>query len=486
MDRGLKILVIEDDKMFRSQVAQLLGVYNDIHEASTLAEARAKLERNSYNVVLLDKTLPDGNGADLIEGIKHESPATVVIVLTGDSDMNAVPKCLAAGAQDYIRKSENVVSELLIRIPLAISRASLEVRSIQMETLMRESYRYEILGHSPQTNELRKQIAEFKGVQSPILITGESGTGKELIARRLHHIEGQAGRPFIAVNAGAMPETLIESELFGHKRGAFTSATEDRAGKFELADGGDLFLDEIGELPLQLQAKLLRVIQEGELTRLGDSKVRKVNVRIIAATNRPMEELLKQKLFREDLYYRLNVHRIQATPLRERLEDIQDIAPMLVIGIGGARCSISPEAIEKLRSHRWPGNVRELRNFVERAVFQARRRGSPVIEPQDIRLMEASAPREITLALAPGLLPETAVDLSRGHYEDYMATAEKAYLSRALALCGGDSTETGRRMGLGRSTIFLKLRQLGLLKKFQKQNASMKPKERTKNAPQGL
>ena len=333
MDRGLKILIIEDDAMFRGQVAQLLGVYNDIHEAGTLAEAKAKLERNSYNVVLLDKTLPDGNGADLIPEIKRESPATVVIVLTGDSDMNAVPKCLDAGAQDYIRKSENVVSELLIRIPLAISRTSLEVRSIQLETLMRESYRYEILGHSPQTNELRKQIAELKGVQSPILITGESGTGKELIARRLHHIEGKAARPFIAVNAGAMPDTLIESELFGHRRGSFTSATEDRAGKFELADGGDLFLDEIGELPLALQSKLLRVIQEGEVTRLGDSKVRRVNVRIIAATNRPMEDLLKEKLFREDLYYRLNVHRIQATPLRERLMDIEDIA-MLTMNIG--------------------------------------------------------------------------------------------------------------------------------------------------------
>ena len=483
MDRGLKILVIEDDPMFRAQVAQLLGVYNDIHEAGGLADARTKLERNSYNVVLLDKTLPDGNGAELIAEIKKESPATVVIVLTGDSDMSAVPKCLDAGAQDYIRKSENVVSELLIRIPLAISRASLEVRSIQLESLMRESYRYEILGHSPQTNDLRKQIAEFKGVQSPILITGESGTGKELIARRLHHIEGKANRPFIAVNAGALPETLIESELFGHKRGAFTSATEDRAGKFELADGGDLFLDEIGELPLALQAKLLRVIQEGEVTRLGDSKVRRVNVRIIAATNRPMEELLKEKLFREDLYYRLNVHRIQATPLRERLEDIADIAPMLAMNIGGARFMVAPEAVEKLQNHRWPGNVRELRNFIERAVFQARRRNSSTVEPQDIQLSEVQPSKGITIAVAPSLLPETAADLSRAHFDGYMQDAEKAYFTRALALCEGDSTETGRRMGIGRSTVFLKLRQLGLLKKFQKgPKPTSNTSERTQNA----
>ena len=377
----LDILLVEDEADFRDQVVKLLGVYNDIAEAGSLEEARSLLQQKRFDVVLLDKKLPDGDGLTLIPEITLKSPQTVVIVLTGDNNLNLVQKCLDAGASDYLFKSENPVPDLLVRIPMALSRKTLEVRSVTLTNRLKELFRYEIVGRSAITSELRAVIQSLKGTMTSVLITGESGTGKELIARRIHAIdEASESTPFEAVNCGAIPENLIESELFGHVKGAFTGATQNQIGKFQRADGGVLFLDEVGDLPMQSQVKLLRVLQEGEFSPVGDQRVFRVSVRVVAATNKSLEDLVAQGKFREDLYFRLAVFPIKTVPLRERTEDIPDLVQFFLLKLGDSRFSISQEALKYLQRQQWPGNIRELRNVVERAVIQAKRKNSTSIE----------------------------------------------------------------------------------------------------------
>jgi DNA-binding NtrC family response regulator len=460
----LSILLIEDDPTFREQVARLLGVYNDIVEAGSLGAARQALTRASFDLVLLDKQLPDGNGLDLIGEIKAASPGTVVIVLTGDANFNAVQKCLDAGASDYLHKTPDVIPELLVRIPLALGRAALELRSRNLDEILKEAFRFELVGHSKAMAELRTAIQSLKGSLSPVLILGESGTGKELIARRLHAIEESRKRPFVAVNCGAVPENLVESELFGHVRGAFSGAIQDQPGKFLLADGGDLFLDEIGELPLAAQAKLLRALQEGEITPLGAKSARRVNVRIIAATNRPLEELVREKLFREDLYYRLNVLRLHTVPLRDRMEDIADLARFFLIQIAGPKFTISDTAVRHLALLDWPGNIRELRNSVERAFISAKRRKSSVLDAQDF-----GNPLQPNLTPKPQdrshALPKKAEDVSREQYETYLLNTERDYLRRVLELCEWNQSEAADRLGISRSTLLRRISELDILRR---------------------
>lgn len=279
----------------------MLGVYNDVSEADSLASARAVLQRETFDVVILDKGLPDGDGIELLTEIKASHPSTVVIVLTSDSDFSSVKHCIARGADDYVVKSENVVPDLLVRIPIAVSKAASTRKLANLEQLVKDAFKYEIVGKSPSTMDLRKTILSFKGSCAHVLITVESGTGKELIARRLNSIEEDRNRPFVAVNCGTIPANLLESELFGCKKGSFTGALHDKIGKFELAHNGDLFLDEIGELPLAAQVHLLRAIQQGEITRVGDSRVIRARCGIIAATNLNLLQMVREGRFLEDL-----------------------------------------------------------------------------------------------------------------------------------------------------------------------------------------
>ena len=367
----LKILLVEDNDDFRKEVRTLLGVYNDIDEATTLATARTILKRSRFDLVLLDKHLPDGNGLDLIPEIKGLASNTVVIVLTADDqELNSVQKCLEAGASDYLYKTENIVPDLLVRIPMALSRALLEKESKQLAERLRESFRFEIIGRSTAAADLRKTVQSLKGSLTPVLITGETGTGKELIARRLHSVEEKPTRPFIAVNCGAIPENLVESELFGHVRGAFSGALQDQVGKFAQAHDGDLFLDEIGELPLSTQIKLLRVLQVGEITPLGSKETTRVSVRVIAATNRSLEQLIQDGKFREDLYFRLSTFKLRVPSLPERPGDILPLVARLLArhAAEGQAYRVSATAQALLLAYAWPGNVRELENVVLRAM----------------------------------------------------------------------------------------------------------------------
>lgn len=459
---AFKILLVEDMESFRGAVSQLLGVYNDVTEADSLQSARNALQKQNFDVVILDKGLPDGDGIELLTEIKGSHPNTVVIILTSDSDFSAVKHCIARGADDYVVKSESVVPDLLVRIPVAVSKAASTRRLSCLEQLVKDAFRYEIVGKSPSTMELRETVLSLKGTNSHVLITGESGTGKELIARRLNSVEEEKTRPFVAVNCGAIPENLIESELFGHKKGSFTGAVQDRAGKFELAHGGDLFLDEIGELPLQAQARLLRVIQEGEVTRVGDNRAIQARCRVIAATNRNLEQMVREGKFREDLYHRLNVVRIETAPLRERPVDIADLAKLFTLQIGGPNFKISDRTIKILKDYDWPGNIRELRNAIERALIATRRRKSTEISAEDVTISRSSESLGQRTRKLEAALPSELSELSPEHYEEFLELIEREYLKTALELTNGSAAEISRRLGLARSTTFKKLKELKL------------------------
>lgn len=460
--KQFKILLVEDIDSFRGAVSQLLGVYNDVDEAVDLESARKAIGARAYDVVILDKGLPDGNGITLISEIKTVNPNAVVIVLTSDSDFSSVKHCISQGADDYVIKSENVVPDLLIRIPVAVSKAASQRKLASLEQQVKDACRYEIVGKSKPTMELRETILSLKDSKAPILITGESGTGKELIARRLNAIEDSGSRPFVAVNCGAIAENLLESELFGHKKGSFTGATQDRAGRFELAHDGDIFLDEIGEMPLSAQVRLLRVLQEGEICRVGDSRPIKLNCRVIAATNQNLEEMVKEGKFREDLYHRLNVIRLYTTSLRSRMEDIPDIAKLFTLQIGGANYKLKDTAINALLGYDWPGNIRELRNAIDRAVISARKRKSTDIIFDDISLNFQTVDTEYRNRKLQAMLPISISAVDAKSYKEFLQSSEREYLEVVLGFVGGNVEELARVVGISRATAFNKLKNLGV------------------------
>ncbi|MCB0411573.1 MAG: sigma-54-dependent Fis family transcriptional regulator [Bdellovibrionales bacterium] len=462
MKSNFKILLVEDMASFREAATQMLSVYNDVIGAADLDSARVQLKRQTFDVVLLDKGLPDGNGMDLIPEIKESSPNTVVIVLTSDSDFSSVKHCISLGADDYVVKNENIIPDLLVRIPVAASKAASERRLISLDRQIKDAFKYEIVGKSQPIMELRETILSLKGTNASVLIMGESGTGKELIARRINAIEDNQKRPFVAINCGAIPEHLLESELFGHKKGSFTGAVNDRVGCFELAHQGDIFLDEIGEMPLTAQVRLLRVLQEGEVTRVGDNRTIKVNCRVITATNKNLLSLVEKGQFREDLYHRLNVVNIQISALRERMADIADLARLFTLQIGGSDFTISDHAIRALGQYGWPGNVRELRNTIERAIISTRRRSSKEIKYEDILIQNPNDDIGYKAKKIEALLPEKIKDLSPEKYKEFVDGAMAEYFKAALKVSGGNVADLATRIGIGRSTVFGKLKDLGV------------------------
>ncbi len=470
MKSNFKILLVEDMESFRGAVKQMLEVYNDVDEAADLATARSILQSSTYDVVILDKGLPDGDGMTLISEIKSANPNAVVIILTSDSDFSSVKHCIARGADDYVIKSENIIPDLLVRIPIAVSKAASKRRLESLEQQVKDAFKYEIVGKSAPTMQLRETILSLKGTGAHVLITGESGTGKELIARRLNAIEDDGKRPFVIINCGAIPESLLESELFGHKKGAFTGALQDRPGKFELAHKGDLFLDEIGEMTLSAQVRLLRAIQEGEISRVGDNRTIKVECRIIAATNKYLEEMVSERRFREDLYHRLNVIRIATTPLRGRMSDIPDLAKLFTLQIGGSNFKISDRAIKALEDYDWPGNIRELRNTIERATILTRKRKSFELSFEDIVIHEPAQDATYRLRKISSILPRNASELTSEKYSEFMALVEKEYFNAALNAVNGSAEELAAKIGIGRSTIFKKLKSLGVRSKQPRSN----------------
>lgn len=366
-----KLLVVDDQRNMRTTLAMMLrGAGQDVDEAENGEAAVDRMSAEVYDLVLTDLKMGSTDGLDVLRAAKEVSQLTEVIVMTAYGTIESAVEAMRIGAYDYIQKPFTE-QELLLKVQKAVEQRRLAGEMSVMAAEFRERYKFDnIIGRSAAIRDVLARIVRIAPTDATVLITGESGTGKELVARAVHANSRRSTRPFVSVNCAAISETLLESELFGHVRGAFTGAVSARKGLFEEANGGTFFFDEIAETPPSFQAKLLRAIQEGEIRRLGDNKPIHVDVRIVAATNQELKPAIEEKRFRQDLYYRLNVARFILPPLRERIEDI----PMLVTHFLSleapklATSNISPHVWQMFSAHRWPGNVRELRNAVQRLV----------------------------------------------------------------------------------------------------------------------
>jgi two-component system response regulator AtoC len=444
-----RILIVEDNETARKQIQVFLEADPSVivDTAANGSDALKALTERPYSVIVTDLKMPRVDGLQLLEEVQKRRLPADVIITTGFGTIDHAVQAMRLGAADFLTKPIN-----LEHLRLVIQRA-LRERALQDEvTVLREQLHdqfmfHSILSKSPRMHDLFELISHVAQTISTVLIFGETGTGKELVARAVHEASPRRVGPFIAVNCAALPESLLESELFGHEKGAFTSAAGQRKGRFELASGGTIFLDEIGEIPLAMQAKLLRVLQERRFERVGGAQTVEVDVRVIAATNRDLLRLSKEGKFREDLYYRLNVVKIDLPPLHERPEDIPLLAAHFVQKFcrpGVPPKTISPEAMEALLQHRWPGNIRELENAIERACVTSR---DDTIKAENlpIEILKPSRPRY-----------QLPVDLSRpltDQLAELTAAFEERYLRRALKRTRSHIGRTARLTGLSRRTI---------------------------------
>jgi DNA-binding NtrC family response regulator len=455
---GGTVLVVDDEEGVRASVRAILDGVCEVLEAADGAQALDLLNRREIDLVLLDQRMPGDPGMVLLPRMKALDPAIIVVLVTAVRDVKTAVEAMRLGAWDYVVKPFGV-DEILLLV-----RRALETRGLEREVLCLRSVlalpdgygRTEgfegIIGRHPQVTQLFALVMQIADTSTTVLITGESGTGKELIARAIHRQSARSVQPFVAVNVAAIPETLIESELFGHEKGAFTGAHARKLGKFELAHGGTIFLDEIGSFRLDLQSKLLRVLQEREVERVGGTRPVPLDVRVVAATNVNLRQAVRARTFREDLYYRLNVVPVQVPPLRERRADIPLLVEHFVRKVA-RECrrevhGVSSGALDVLKRYDWPGNVRELENVIHRAVVLAR---SPVLQLQDIPLDVA--------------LPETGARLAEDNglpLRQACEEFERQYVLRALENVQWNVSRAGRLLGVHRNTILSKLAGWGI------------------------
>lgn len=472
-----KILAVDDDRCFIGALANAFDTRYELSTATSVPEAMKAISLAPPDVLLLDLNLPEMSGLEFLKLLKRRFDQLPVLVLTGDCEPETIVATMKAGADDYVIKGgEDFETNLTFRIDQllareALRRANHQLRdqnrgqaeaNLKLQTkLSKEARSYEILGVSPTTLKLKSDILKFKGSNAFVMVSGENGTGKELVARALNHQEDDPARPFIALNCAAITPTLFESELFGHVKGAFTGATDNKAGQFKLADGGDIFLDEIGEVPLEMQAKLLRVLQEKTFTPVGSVKPISVDVRVIAATNRDLPKEVREGRFRQDLYYRLCQIEIAVPPLRDRADDIIFLAEeFLRRRLPAGR--LSAPAKEMLRAFHWPGNIRELQNVVERAAILARAGSKPVITPEHLMLAPDLGRRNASDCMCGQLLPITAQDIDSRHFQRALAWIEREYLRQALRVIGGDNESLYQKLALSRAGYFRRKQSLGL------------------------
>jgi two-component system NtrC family response regulator len=445
-----RVLLIDDDVNLCKVLSYQLQKRG--YEVDTALSGREGLDlfsRASYDVVLLDIQMPDVSGIEVLRKIRERNADAAVIMITAYGSVEGALEACRLGADDYITKPFG--QEQL----LFVIEKNLRFRRLQQENLLFRSQLVEkydfgnMIARSPKMKEVMEMAMQVAASDATVLILGESGTGKELLARAIHYNSPRREKPLIVVNCPSIPEQLLESEMFGHVRGAFTGAVKDRKGKFELANGGTIFLDEIGDLREDLQAKLLRVLQEGEIERVGDSRPIRVDVRVIAATNKDLRELMQQGKFREDLYYRLNVVSLTIPPLRERREEIPILVDHFLKKYGkGRRFEVAPEVIEKLQKYDWPGNVRELENVIERAVVLTRgnRIGVESLPPEF-----RSAPlRESSKGI---FIPDEGMALDE---------IERIAIQIALEKSGGNRTRAAEFLKIPRHILLYRMKKLGI------------------------
>jgi DNA-binding NtrC family response regulator len=445
-----RVLVVDDDKSMIELLSERLKRRQfEVVTALGGAEARVAFDTAQADVVVTDLNMPGQSGIQFCEWVATNRSDTPVIVITAFGSLDTAIAAIRAGAYDFIPKPFEI-DVLAIALERAIKHRELGHEVKRLRSLLDATRGMgELLGESPVVKELKELMARVAESQASVLVTGESGTGKEVVARLLHQKGPRADHPFMALNCAAMPEHLIESELFGHVRGAFTDAKADKVGLFAQANRGTLFLDEIGDMPLSLQPKLLRVLEERKVRPVGGGKEVAIDLRLISATHRDLEDAIVQGQFREDLYFRLNVIQIALPPLRARGNDVLLIAQSFVDTFakqaGKAVVGLSPEAAERLLSYAWPGNVRELRNAIERAVALTRHENITVDDlPERIRAYKVSH------VLVASQDPEELVNL---------AEVEKRYIARVLGAVGGNKTTAARILGIDRTTLYKKLQQ---------------------------
>ncbi len=449
-----RLLVVDDEKGVREALVQLFEYEgHDVRAAEDGPDALITAESFHPDVILLDIKMPGMNGLDVLERLKVESPGAIVVMISGHGTIETAIEATRKGAYDFLEKPLDT-DRLLVTLKRALELKGLSDSIADLRSQIER--RHEIVGASFQIRQVLERIERVAPTDARVLITGENGTGKELVARATHRLSPRSDAPFVEVNCAAIPSELIESALFGHIKGSFTGAVADRAGKFEQADGGTLFLDEIGDMSLEAQAKVLRVLEEGVLTRVGGSKTIEVDVRVIAATNKDLTQAIEDGAFREDLFYRLNVVPIQIPPLRERREDVpmlvHHFAEVMAQRDGMVPRDFSDAAIERLRGLPWPGNVREVRNTVERLLILS---ASDPIGPEDVDL------------LVPGGGGEPAIGgelLGCESFADFKEAAERAFILQKLRENDWNVAETARKIDMPRSNLYKKIEKYGMVR----------------------
>jgi two-component system nitrogen regulation response regulator NtrX len=450
---GERVLVVDDEAGIRQAIQQILEYEGfAVKTAGSGGEAITLHPEFKPQVIFLDVKMAGLDGLDTLARIKGLEPPVQVVMISGHGNIQTALEAVRRGAFDFLEKPLDS-DRLLVTLRNALSQGALRVENAKLRGATSASYG--MVGESSGLRAVRDLVAKVGPTPARVLITGENGTGKELVARAIHAASPRRDAPFIEVNCAAIPSELIESELFGHVKGSFTGAVADRAGKFEQADGGTLFLDEIGDMALAAQAKVLRVLQEGIVTRIGGSKPIQVDVRVLAATNKKVETEIAEGRFREDLYYRLNVVPIQVPPLRERVEDVPALLAHFAQLLGGGARKFDAGATDALARRPWPGNIRELRNAVERLLILAA--GSTVTAAEVARVLDGAAGAAGEEAGAESDAPAEA-----GSFEAFRQDAEKQFLAQKLKEHGWNVSETARAIQMPRSNLYKKLERYGL------------------------
>lgn len=438
-----RILVVDDNELFRESIVETLRRQNySVDAAKDGPGALQMVQASNYNLVISDMKMPGMTGIQLLENIKKLDPDMPFLIITAYGAIETAVDAMKKGAYDFLQKSDNLIRELEMTVERTLQFQSLLTENRNLKTVLKKQT--DFIGHNNVMNEIRATINSVAESKSTVLITGESGTGKELIARAIHFQSRRSSGPFVKVNCAALPEGLIESELFGHEKGAFTGAIKQKKGMFESASGGSLLLDEIGEMPMIAQAKLLRVLQEKEIHKVGGDDPIEVDVRVIATTNRDLESQVHEGNFREDLFYRLNVFHVHLPPLRDRKDDIPEIVSHFIqkfnIENGFHVEGLDDSCIPIITSYTWPGNIRELENAVERAVVLTK---TGLIKPEMFKLRSRLHHDDST-----GLQPGTTV-----------AEAEKQLIYKTLEHCNNNRTKAAELLGISIRTLRNKLNE---------------------------
>ena len=445
-----KILVVDDEVQIRSLLSRMLELEGyEVCQAGDCRTALKQLEFQSPDVVLCDVFLPDGNGVDLVSSVKKTTPNVEIILLTAHGNIPDGVQAIKNGAFDYITKGDDN-NKIIPLVSRAVEKARMNVRLEKLEKKVGHTYSFDsVLGDSKALKDAVSLAQKVSGTDVPVLLTGETGTGKEVFAQAIHYNSKRAKQNFVAVNCSSFSKELLESEMFGHKAGSFTGALKDKKGLFEEADNGTIFLDEIGEMAFELQAKLLRILETGEYIKIGDTKPTRVNVRVVAATNRNLPEEITAGRFRDDLFYRLSVFQIHLPPLRERAGDVRILAKAFVkdfsVRLARPVTEITPAFLEALEQQPWKGNIRELRNVIERSLI--------VCESE--RLDVADLPFDIQ-----NTHYEQSDETTPGSFE--LSAMERRHIARVLEYTKGNKTEAARLLKIGLTTLYRKIEEYGI------------------------